>query len=95
MVEALVVQGLKRHTSLGSPGQERVVQWRWATEAGVIMSAHPVSTSLAAALAYSGSIEGCTFKPPYLAAVKIRGGTNNPNDTAIIKLIGPFGVSGG
>lgn len=42
MVEALVVQGLKRHTSLGSPRQERVVQWRWATEAGNVVLAHPV-----------------------------------------------------
>lgn len=44
---------------------------------------------------YSGSKEGCTFKPPYLAALRMRGGTNSPNDTAIIKLMGPFGVIGG
>lgn len=25
----------------------------------------------------------------------MRGGTNSPNDTAMIKLMGPFGVTGG
>lgn len=37
MVKALVVQCLKRHASLGSASQERVVQWCWATEAGYIV----------------------------------------------------------
>jgi hypothetical protein len=36
---------------------------------------------------YSGSREGWTLSPPYLAEVKILGGTNNPKDTAMTRFI--------
>ncbi|KAL2042275.1 hypothetical protein N7G274_004763 [Stereocaulon virgatum] len=40
-------------------------------------------------------MDGCTFRPPYLAFSKIRRGTNNPKETAIIRLIGkPRGFGG-
>lgn len=37
---------------------------------------------------YSGKREGCTFKPPYLAPQRMRGGTKMPKDTATMRLIG-------
>lgn len=40
----------------------------------------------------SGSSEGCTFKPPYCARLRRRGGTRSPKETAIIisKGVGGF-----
>jgi hypothetical protein len=39
----------------------------------------------------SGRRDGCTFRPPYVARERIRGGTRRPKDTAIMR----FGTNGG
>lgn len=45
-------------------------------------------------MTYSGRNDGWTFSPPYLAALRIRGGTNRPKETAITRFMedGGYGV---
>ena len=40
----------------------------------------------------SGRSEGWTFKPPYFAMLSSRAGTKSPNETAMMRSIGPGGV---
>ena len=37
---------------------------------------------------YLGRIEGWTLRPPYSAPFRILDGTNRPNDTAMMRLMG-------
>jgi hypothetical protein len=46
-------------------------------------------------ITYSGSNDGCTFSPPYLAPFNMRDGTKRPKETAMTKFIGPSEKVGG
>ena len=43
---------------------------------------------------YFGRRDGWTLSPPYSTLFRIRGGTNRPNETAMIRFIGPSGAGG-
>jgi hypothetical protein len=49
---------------------------------------------LAGGVMYWGNRDGWTLRPPYSTLLRIRGGTNNPNETVIMRLKGPFSVCG-
>jgi hypothetical protein len=51
-----------------------------------------IACSIGAGPRRSGSSEGCTFRPPYWARFRIRGGTKRPKETAIMRLMGVGGV---
>ena len=88
MVELMRIEGLQRDAGVGTLGEQRVMKGSWASE-----TLNSLSLVLRTARrdrcrgTDSGSRDGWTFNPPYLAELKMRRGTKRPNDTAMMRLI--------
>jgi len=62
-----------------------MLQRSWSSKPRYSMSSE---VSLGSKMAYSGKSEGCTLRPPYSEDLRILGGTNKPNETAMMRFIG-------